>query len=82
MNAGANDKTSSGWNWQKDDRGTTGKKAVLWVAAGGLAEGDLGIKFSPGEEEGLVDCGANPSGAGGKGVELKPLGAGEGVHGW
>jgi hypothetical protein len=39
VNAGANDKTSGGWNWKKDDRSTPGKKAVLWVAAGCLAEG-------------------------------------------
>jgi hypothetical protein len=60
----------------------TNEKAVLGVATCGLTQGGLRIKFFPGGEEGLVDRGANPSWACGKGVKLEPLGAGEGGHGW
>jgi len=71
VNAGANDKTSGGWNWKKDDRSTTGKEAVLWVTPELLPSGDEAGRGGR----------TNPSRACGKIVKFEPRRRRERAHG-
>jgi hypothetical protein len=82
MNAWANDQLMGGRDGEKNYGCATFEKTVLGVATCGLTKGGLGIKFFPSGKEGFVDRGTNPSWTCGKGVKLKPFGAGEGGHGW
>ncbi len=81
MNAGANDKASGGRNWKKDDRSTTGKKAVLGVTAGCLAEGKFWIELLPSGDEAGRGGRTNPSRSSGKKVKFIPRGRRERAHG-
>jgi len=81
VNAGANDKTSGGWNWKKDDRSTTGKEAVLWVTPSCLAEGKFWIELLPSGDEAGRGGRTNPSRACGKIVKFEPRRRRERAHG-
>jgi len=81
VNAGANDKTSGGWNRKKDYRGTTCKEAMFRVAPSCLAEGEAGMELLPSGDEAGRGGRSNPSRASGKGVKFETRRRGERAHG-